>query len=152
MTACAVVPALPDGPELSASETTFQWLARPYAFLDECAARFGDTFTLRFTHFGTHVVVAHPDDVREVLTADPSVLCAGRGNVLLEPILGKHSLLLVDGDRHLARRALLQPLFRADRLHGYARLVADATRRWTASWDDGTMIGIHGPRSRSRAR
>src|SRR6185369_7596426 len=117
MTACSVAPSLPDGPRLSASATTFQWLARPYAFLDECAAEFGDTFALTFTHFGTHVVVAHPDDVRDIFTADVSQLCAGRGNALLEPILGKHSLLLVDGDRHVAHRALLQPAFRGDRLH-----------------------------------
>lgn len=29
---------LPDGPRLSASDTSFRWLPHPYAFLDECAA------------------------------------------------------------------------------------------------------------------
>src|SRR5216110_1350597 len=97
---------LPDGPRLSDAETTFRWLARPYELLDECVALYGDSFTLRFTRAGTHVVVSHPDDVRGVLTADRHVLRGGRGNALLEPVLGEHSLLLVDGDRHMAQRAL----------------------------------------------
>ena len=37
--------------------------------LDECAARFGDTFTLRYRHFGTHVLISHPDDVRLVVSS-----------------------------------------------------------------------------------
>ncbi len=133
---------LPPGPALSAAETTFRWLAQPYALLEECAAAFGDTFTLRFTRFGTHVVVTHPDDVRDVLGGDRDLFFAGRGNALLEPILGRHSLLVADGERHLAQRTLLQPAFRSDRIGRYARFVADAARRWTAGWNDGAVVGI----------
>jgi cytochrome P450 len=135
---------LPDGPPLSVADTTFQWLARPYAFLDECAARHGDTFTLRFSRFGTHVLVAHPDDVRAVFSGDPHVLHAGRGNALLEPVVGVHSLLQLDGSRHTEQRAQLQQVLRADRTQNHASLVADATRRWTAPWNDGAVVGLQG--------
>lgn len=134
--------ALPAGPTRTAAETTFEWLAHPYELLDECRAGFGDTFTLRFTRFGTHVVIADPDDIRDVLAADSETLAAGRGNALLEPILGKHSLLTVDGDRHLAQRALLQPAFRSDRIRSYARVVAEATRRWTRDWSSGARVRV----------
>jgi cytochrome P450 len=134
--------ALPDGPRLTPAEISFRWLAHPYAFLDECAAAHGDTFTLHFARFGTHVVVAHPDDVRDVLTGDRDVLHAGRGNALLEPILGTHSLLLADGDEHVAQRTMLQPAFRVDRMADYARVVAAATRRWTAGWSGGGTAAI----------
>jgi len=142
VTGCPIDAELPDGPGLSAAETTFRWLARPFELLDECAAAHGDTFSLHFTRFGTHVVVAHPDDVRDVFTADPHVLHAGRGNALLEPILGRHSLLLVDEERHLAQRALLQPAFRHERVQGYTRMVADAARRWTAAWNGGATVSV----------
>jgi len=134
--------ALPRGPELSASETTFHWLARPFAFLDECAAEYGDTFTLHYTRFGTHVVLSHPEDVRRVFTGDPATLHAGRGNALLEPILGRHSLLVLDGDDHLRERARLQATFRPDRTKEYARIVAEATHRWTASWNGGSTVSM----------
>ena len=111
MTTSHTASPLPDGPKLSETETTFRWLAHPYDLLDECAAAYGDIFTLRFGRFGTHVVLSHPNDVREVLAGDRDVLFAGRGNALLEPILGKYSLLLLDGDRHLSRRSMLQPAF-----------------------------------------
>jgi cytochrome P450 len=130
---------LPDGPKLSETETTFRWLAHPYELLDECARDFGDVFTLRFGHFGTHVLLSDPNDVRDVLAGDRDVLFAGRGNALLEPILGKYSLLLLDGDRHLSRRALLQPAFRPDRVQSYGGIVAKAARKWTASWDTGVV-------------
>lgn len=133
---------LPNGPQLSASETTFQWLARPFAFLDECVAEYGDTFTLQYKRFGTHVLVSHPDDVRQVFTGDPQVLHAGRGNALLEPILGRHSLLVLDGDVHAKERARLQATFRPDRTREYARLVGEATRRWTASWNGGSTVSM----------
>ncbi len=142
MTPLSAPTALPDGPPLSAEETTFRWMARPFDFLDACAAAFADLFTLHFTRFGTHVVLAHPDDVREVLTGNPDVLYAGRGNTLLEPILGRHSLLLADGERHLRQRALLQPAFRGERVQSYAELVAAATRKWTASWDGGGTFRV----------
>jgi cytochrome P450 len=142
MNACRVDAGLPDGPRLSASKVSFQWLARPFAFLDECAATYGDTFTLQFERFGTHVVLAHPEDIRSVFTGDPAVLHAGRGNALLEPILGRHSLLLVDGDRHVQQRTILQPAFRNDRIRSFAGIVAAATRRWTDAWRDGGVVNI----------
>jgi cytochrome P450 len=134
------VTELPPGPSLSASDTTFQWLARPFALLDECAAEYGDTFTLRFKRLGTHVVVSHPDDVRLVFAGDPRVLHAGRGNTLLEPILGGRSLLVLDGEVHAKQRARLQGTFRPDRIPEYARVVAAATRRWTASWNGASTV------------
>jgi len=140
--ACHAPAGLPQGPPLSPTETTFQWLARPYALLDECAAALGETFTLQFTRFGTHVVVAHPDDVRDVLTGDRHMFHAGPANALLAPVLGKHSLLLADGDRHMEQRALLQPIFRSDRIQNYANVVAQTTARRTAAWNGGHHVNV----------
>jgi hypothetical protein len=37
---------------------------------EQCAARFGDTFTLRIAHEGTWIVLATPEDVKQVFTSD----------------------------------------------------------------------------------
>jgi cytochrome P450 family 110 len=134
---------LPQGPRLSAKETTFRWLGDPFGLLEECARDLGERFTLEFVRFGKHVVVAHPEDVRAVFAADPEVLLAGRGNALLAPILGRHSLLLADGTAHAEKRAMLVHAFRADRARDYARLVVAATRRATARWDEGAVASVH---------
>lgn len=133
---------LPSGPRLSAADTSFRWLADPFGLLDACAAEFGERFTLDFARFGRHIVVSHPQDVQAAFAGDPDTLRAGRGNALLEPILGPRSLLLADGDRHAEQRTLLLAAFRADKVSTYARLVATATRRRTASWDDGTTVSV----------
>lgn len=142
MTSLAHAADLPPGPPLSAAETTFRWLAQPYAFLDECAAAHGDRFTLHFTRFGTHVVVSHPEDVRAVFGGERDALLAGRGNSLLEPVLGSHSLLLVDGERHMAQRAMLQPAFSSETVHGSIAQVTQAVRRWTDGWRAGSTIHL----------
>ncbi|HZR79452.1 MAG TPA: cytochrome P450 [Candidatus Binatia bacterium] len=142
MASAGIEADLPSGPSLSPTETTFRWLADPFGLLDACAADLGDRFALHFNRFGSHVVVSHPDDVRAVFAGDPDTLLAGRGNALLEPILGTHSLLLADGDRHAEERMRLIPAFRPDGMPAYARLVVEATRRWTASWDDGATVSV----------
>jgi len=134
--------ALPPGPDAPAAETTFRWLARPSALLDECAATYGPTFTLRFARFGTHVVLSEPADVREVFAADRDTLSAGSGNQLLAPILGRQSLLLLDGEPHARERARLLPAFRAERIERLAALAAEATHRHTTAWTDGAVVAL----------
>lgn len=142
LTAYRDAEALPPGPEAPTTDTTFQWLARPCALLDDCAATYGSTFTLRFARFGTHVVVSDPAHVREVFAADRDVLGAGSGNALLAPILGRHSLLLLDGERHARERALLLPAFRPERLEQLGSFAAEATRRQLDGWDDGSVVSL----------
>lgn len=133
---------LPDGPDATPAEITFRWLARPLALLDDCAARFGDTFTLRFTRFGTHVVVADPDDVQRVFAGSREDLLAGAGNAPLAPVLGRNSLLLLDGPRHTAERAAIHAALRSERLEEYGSTVAETARAAAAAWRDGDTIDL----------
>ena len=53
------------------------------------------------------VFFSHPVAVKEIFTGDPDILLAGRGNQVLEPILGPNSVALLDGARHRRGRKLL---------------------------------------------
>jgi cytochrome P450 len=90
---------------------TALWIRGAQWMLGQCARRFGDTFTLRIANQGTWVVVSHPADIETVFKASPDVLHAGEGNRVLEPVLGTHSVLLLDGSAHLAHRRLMLPPF-----------------------------------------
>jgi cytochrome P450 len=60
------------------------------------------------------------------------VFHAGEGNAILGPIMGEHSVLLVDEEQHRRVRKLLMPAFHGPALHGYQDLVARWRRpRWT---------------------
>jgi cytochrome P450 len=72
-------------------------------------------------------VFSAPDAIRTILTADPADAHAGKGNHVLEPLLGPRSLLLLDGTPHQRERRLLMPSFQAKRIDGYGDILRAAT-------------------------
>ena len=61
---------------MPAALQTAIWFRRAQWMQDQCAARFGDTFTLRILNEGRWVVISHPDHVKQVFTGDPHVFHA----------------------------------------------------------------------------
>ena len=118
---------------------TALWIRGAQWTLGQCARRFGDTFTLRIANQGRWVVISHPRDVEAVFKGDPNVLYAGEGNGVLEPVLGTHSVLLLDGAAHLQHRKLMLPAFHGRRMSAYAELIADVAAREIDSWPRGEI-------------
>ncbi|MHB1810740.1 MAG: cytochrome P450, partial [Solirubrobacteraceae bacterium] len=133
---------LPPGPTLPVPVQTLGWLTRPLPFLERCAQRYGDTFTLRIRNEAAWVIVSHPDDVRRVFTGDPNVLRAGEANEILRPVLGASSLLLLDEPRHMDERRLMLPPFHGERMQGYRQLVEDVVARDLPSWPVGRAFAL----------
>lgn len=119
---------LPPGPRAPSVVQLLQFTQRPLPWLDRCARRYGDPFTARFAGLGTFVLVAAPELIRQVFTGDPEVLHAGKANAIVEPVVGKHSVLLLDGAPHLRQRRLLLPPLRGERMFAYAELIAEITQ------------------------
>jgi cytochrome P450 len=119
-----------------------RFVQSPIPFLDECAQRFGDTFTIRLPSRPPLVMVSHPDAIRELFTGDPDDLHAGESNAILEPLLGKHSLLLLDGSAHLHERRLVQPPFHGERMVSYGTTMRDIARRAIDAWPVGRPFAI----------
>src|SRR5918999_5925172 len=94
--------ALPPGPRSPAVVNAVRFARRPLGMLAMWHARYGDVFTVRMTGFGTGVYVVDPDAIRELFTGDQSDLLAGEANSFLEPVLGPHSVLVLDGTRSRA--------------------------------------------------
>jgi cytochrome P450 family 135 len=91
-------------------------------------------FTIRLPHEGTWVFVSEPEAVKQVFTGDPRLLHAGAANIVLLPILGEHSVLLLDEPEHMAQRKLMLPPFHGKRMQAYgdvmARAAAEEIDRW----------------------
>jgi len=107
---------LPPGPRVPALVQFLHLGFRPIAFLEECDRRYGTPFTLRIPARPPLVMFSDPEAIREIFTGDPELLRAGEANNLLEPMLGQHSLLLLDGPRHLRERRLMLPPFHGERM------------------------------------
>lgn len=117
-------------------------MLRPTRFLDDCQAACGDFFTLRPTPGREIVFTSDPATVRQVFTGDPALLYAGAGNVILAPLLGSGSVLLLDGEEHLRHRRMLLPPFHGDRMREHAEVMRHVAERHVASWPRGRAFGV----------
>jgi len=134
--------ALPPGPG-GGPLVSLGWMFRPLPLLERARARYGDTFTLRIAQEPPWVVLGDPEDVRAVFQGDPSVLHAGEGNQILAPILGHHSVLLLDDDRHLRQRKLMLPPFHGERMQRHVETMAEAAREEIAKWPEDQPFALH---------
>ena len=129
-----VAPGLPPGPDWSLPRTMWHWWRRPLQTLEECQARYGDMFTIRLPHEGTWVFVSDPEVVKQVFTGDPNLLHVGAANIVLLPVLGEHSVLLLDEPEHMAQRKLMLPAFHGPRMQAYGEVMAQAAREEIDRW------------------
>jgi cytochrome P450 len=116
---------------------TLRWGARPMRFMRDCHERYGDMFTVRIAQEGTWVMLADPDHVKQVFTGDPAVFHAGEANTILLPLVGDHSVLLLDDAPHLQQRKLLLPPFHGKRMARYGELMRDVAVSELESWPKG---------------
>jgi cytochrome P450 len=126
--------SLPPGPRMSRAMQTAIWSRRAQWMLAQCRRRFGDTFRLDIAYEGTWILLSHPDDVRRVFTGDPNVLHAGEANGILRPVLGDHSVLLLDGAAHMEQRKLMLPSFHGERMKRYGDLMAEIAAAEIERW------------------
>jgi cytochrome P450 len=139
---------LPPGPRTPAALNLALFMRRPLELLTRWHARFGDAFTVRLTGFGTGVYVADPDAIKELFTGDQSDLRAGEANSFMEPVLGSHSVLVLDGPEHLRQRKLLLPPFQGSRVGAFREVIRDVAEREIARWRPGAELVL---RERMRA-
>jgi cytochrome P450 len=106
--------------------------------------RYGDVFTMRIAPTGRLVVLlARPEDIRTVFTGPATVFHAGEGNAILGPVMGEHSVLLVDEDKHRRVRRLLMPAFHGAALRGYQDLVSRLAVAEVDRWPTGRTFRAH---------
>ena len=83
------------------------------------------------------MVFNRPEHVKEIFAGDPEVFHAGKGNAILGPVMGEHSLLLVDSSQHKRARKLLMPAFNGHALRGYEDMVTGLAKTEVGRWREG---------------
>ncbi len=131
---------MPPSPSVSARAQTLAWMTHPYDFLAQCRDELGDVFTIDFREHGQYVLLSHPEHIHQVLVGDPAVY---RGaNTLLEPFLGRHSLLLLEAEAHRRERRLLMPHFSRRQIHGYGAQIAAVADELIDAWAEGDTLSM----------
>jgi cytochrome P450 len=154
---------LPPRPRMPRPVQTAIWSRQAQWLLSQCRRRLGPMFTLEIAYEGKWVIVTDPELVKEIFRGDPKVFHAGEGNEILRPLLGEHSLLVLDDAPHMSQRKLLLPPFHGKRMAGYEATMREIAAREIDSWPNGvpwqlrprmqaltleiiieTVFGVHG--------
>lgn len=132
---------MPDGPKGSAWLMTRKFLRTRNVWVPRWHEEFGNTFSLQIMPGPRRIAIfSDPADIKEIFAADPNQFYAGEGNVILKPVMGKHSVLVTDGDEHMRARKLLMPAFTGPSMRGYEPLVESIAKDHVDSWVDGERI------------
>src|SRR6185437_13406747 len=114
-------PRLPAGLPIPVAIQSMLFARYRHRWLPFLRRRYGDTVLVRIAPRARQLVLlGRPEDIRTVFTGPVSTFHAGEGNAILGPIMGQHSVLLLDESEHLRIRKLLLPAFHGAPLRGYA--------------------------------
>ncbi|MSO40806.1 MAG: cytochrome P450 [Solirubrobacterales bacterium] len=139
---------LPPGPRAPRVVQTARWISRPLQLFESCQRRYGDSFTLRIARIPEMVITGDPGAARAIFGQDRDNTMAPGRTLVLEPVMGPRSVLLLEGAEHLAHRRLMLPPFHGERMRAYETLIAELTDREVASWPRGRPFKLH-PRFQS---
>ncbi len=135
-------PSLPPGPPLPRALQTAGFMVGGARFLDACRRRYGNVVTLRTLFDNGFVMVFDPELVKEVFQGSNEQLHAGEANALLGPILGRRSVLLLDGSEHLRHRKLMLPAFHGQRMLAHIEAMRAATDAEIDTWPVGEPFAL----------
>jgi cytochrome P450 family 135 len=134
---------LPPEPKYSPLSQTLRWSFRPLPFMQECRERYGDSFSVKFMGFERPmVVISDPAAIKALYTERAHGLPPGR-EVVLTPVVGPRSVLVIEGADHLAHRKLILPAFHGERMRSYEPLVDEIVDAEIDSWPLGEEFAIH---------
>ena len=135
--------ALPPGPRQPALLQTIRFLRDPLPIWRSATARYGQTFTLRIKGPGDLVFISDPPSLKRLFAADKVNTVAPGRNIILRPVMGPRSVLLISDEPHMRRRKLMLPPFHGERMRAYESVIAEATDRAIDSWPEGEAFAIH---------
>jgi cytochrome P450 len=115
---------------------------RPTATL-EGLRRYGKRCTVRLPFQPPFVMLSDPADIKELFTAPADVLHPGEGARVLEPIVGRNSVILLDESDHLEQRRLLLPAFHGERMQRMTDVMMEMTDAELDSWPTGEPVTLH---------
>jgi cytochrome P450 len=121
-------------------------------FLEDCAARYGDPFTVRWAGYGTFVILSDPEAVRDVFRGDGRALHSGEGNEFLSATVGGSSVLVLDEEPHARQRRLLLPPLKGERMRAFFDAMQSATEQEVRTWPLQTPITMVEPMRRITLR
>ncbi len=138
-----IMDSLPPGPSVPAAVQLLATWKRPGASLERQRRRFGKRFTVKLPFQPPFVILADPGDIKELLTAPPDAIHPGEGARVLEPIIGRNSVILLDEDAHMEQRKLMLPAFHGEKMQALTGLMTELAEGEVGSWPTEQAVALH---------
>lgn len=143
---------LPPGPDTPAFWQLIRYSHSPLPFLEACARRYGDPFTIRLAGYGKFVMLADPEAVKDVFRGDPHALHSGEGIEFLTASVGKNSVLVLDEEPHARQRRVLSAPLKGERMRSFFEAMRAATVDAVRAWPLGRPLPMLEPMQRITLR
>src|SRR6202000_3289435 len=116
------------GPSVPRAVQMMATWTRPAGSLERLR-HYGKRITVRLPFQPPVVVLSDPGGIQEGSPPPPDVLPPGEGASILEPLIGRNSVILLDEDDHLEQRRLLLPAFHGERMQRLTGLMTELAER-----------------------
>ncbi len=133
---------LPPNLGLSGVRMTKRWITSQAETILELHERFGDIASLEFAGGRGGVLTRAPADIEKLFKAPPKQVPVATAGSPIGPFVGEHSLLTLNGSRHLRHRKLLLPPFHGDRMRAYTEDIRKIAADEIATWHPGTTMKL----------
>jgi cytochrome P450 len=121
----------------------WRFLFRPLETIEARTQAYGDDYRVSPPDTQPALVYfSSPEALEDIFTAKPEQLSAGRGNQILQALLGEHGIVLLEGPAHQRQRQLLMPPFHGDRMRSYAQVIQEITTQVRSGWTVGTTFAV----------
>jgi cytochrome P450 len=134
---------LPPGPRVPGALQMIGTWTRPAASMERLRQKYGTRIAVQLPFQPPFVILSDPAEIKELLTAPPDAIHPGEGARILEPIVGKKSVILLDEDEHLEQRKLLLPAFHGEKMQRLVGLMTELTEREVATWPLEQPVPLH---------
>ena len=130
---------LPPGPRIPKPIQGIWFLAANHGMYAALSRRYGSSvIRVNLPGLGHALVVSDPALVKEVLNASTDLLeRATSGGASLGDGFGPGSMFSLAGDKLLARRKMVLPMFHGKRMRSYEHIIEEEVMREIATWPEG---------------
>lgn len=130
---------LPPGAPTHPIVQLLQYSFTPLKFLDDLS-HLGETFQFKLAGLGHLIMLTRPEDIRDVFRGDPAILHAGEGNVILSPLVGHTSVLVLDDAPHVRQRRVLLPPLKGERMRTFFDAMQQEALATAETWARGGVV------------
>src|SRR5205823_10102694 len=105
--------------------------------------RYGKRITVQLPFQPPFVILSDPDEIKALFTAPPDVIHPGEGARILEPTVGRNSVILLDEGPHLEQRKLLLPAFHGEKMQRLTGVMTELAEGEISSWPTDQPVPLH---------